>query len=180
MLIVVSLLWLFPVVVLFGRRVRSYPCARWIANVGVIILRHYVTLRWYKPIPMEQHERAKILCYSRFERLTLVWNASQRSWLTWWYISVDEWQLVWMLLVWGKDAFQGEIVRWLASFLFLLPLCVELVLSRAISEVMGELQRAAGAREAYYGIISARQCCGRAAHRWFLLKYGRAPSGEEH
>ncbi|MFT6656776.1 MAG: ATP-binding cassette subfamily B protein/subfamily B ATP-binding cassette protein MsbA [Marinomonas primoryensis] len=144
-------------VLYFGRRVRSLSrdSQDEIANVGRYLSQ---ALRHIKVVQAFTHEQHDVQRFSA--TVDLAFNVSvkriqQRSWLTLMVILLSMSGIGVMLWFGGKDVISGEISAGdLASFLFYSIIVAGAV--AAISEVMGELQRAAGAAERIMELLSAR------------------------
>ncbi|MGB7388288.1 MAG: ABC transporter transmembrane domain-containing protein [Pseudomonas neustonica] len=144
-------------VVYFGRRVRrlSRDSQDEIASVGRYLSQ---ALRHIKVVQAFTHEQHDIQRFSNtvdraFE--VSVKRIQQRSWLTLVVILLSMSGIGVMLWFGGKDVISGAMSAGdLASFLFYSIIVAGAV--GAISEVMGELQRAAGAAERIMELLSAR------------------------
>ena len=144
-------------VLYFGRRVRSLSrdSQDEIANVGRYLsqaLRHIKVVQAYTH---EQHDVQRFSATVDRAFYVSVKRIQQRSWLTLMVILLSMSGIGVMLWFGGKDVISGEISAGdLASFLFYSIIVAGAV--AAISEVMGELQRAAGAAERIMELLSAR------------------------
>jgi ATP-binding cassette subfamily B protein/subfamily B ATP-binding cassette protein MsbA len=144
-------------VLYFGRRVRSLSrdSQDEIANVGRYLsqaLRHIKVVQAYTH---EQHDVQRFSATVDRAFNVSVKRIQQRSWLTLMVILLSMSGIGVMLWFGGKDVISGEISAGdLASFLFYSIIVAGAV--AAISEVMGELQRAAGAAERIMELLSAR------------------------
>lgn len=144
-------------VVYFGRRVRrlSRDSQDEIASVGRYLSQ---ALRHIKVVQAFTHEQHDIQRFSNtvdraFE--VSVKRIQQRSWLTLVVILLSMSGIGVMLWFGGKDVISGAMSAGdLASFLFYSIIVAGAV--GAISEVMGELQRAAGAAERIMELLGAR------------------------
>ena len=144
-------------VLYFGRRVRSLSrdSQDEIANVGRYLSQ---ALRHIKVVQAYTHEKHDVQRFAN--TVDQAFNVSvkriqQRSWLTLMVILLSMSGIGVMLWFGGKDVISGEISAGdLASFLFYSIVVAGAV--AAISEVMGELQRAAGATERIMELLSAR------------------------
>lgn len=144
-------------VLFFGRRVRrlSRDSQDEVANVGRYLSQ---ALRHIKVVQAFSHEQHDIQRFSdTVERAfdVSVKRIQQRSWLTLMVILLSMSGIGVMLWFGGKDVISGAISAGdLASFLFYSVIVAGSL--AAISEVMGELQRAAGAAERIMELLSAR------------------------
>ncbi|WP_421850135.1 ABC transporter transmembrane domain-containing protein [Marinomonas sp.] len=144
-------------VVFFGRRVRrlSRDSQDEVANVGRYLSQ---ALRHIKVVQAFTHERHDAQRFSAtVDRVfdVSVKRIQQRSWLTLMVILLSMSGIGVMLWFGGKDVISGAISAGdLASFLFYSIIVAGAV--GAISEVMGELQRAAGAAERIMELLSAK------------------------
>jgi len=144
-------------VLYFGRRVRrlSRDSQDEVANVGRYLSQ---ALRHIKVVQAFTHEQHDVQRFSN--TVDRAFNVSvkriqQRSWLTLMVILLSMSGIGVMLWFGGKDVISGAISAGdLASFLFYSIVVAGAV--AAISEVMGELQRAAGAAERIMELLSAR------------------------
>jgi len=144
-------------VVYFGRRVRrlSRDSQDEIASVGRYLSQ---ALRHIKVVQAFTHEQHDIQRFSSTVDRAFdvsVKRIQQRSWLTLVVIFLSMSGIGVMLWFGGKDVISGVMSAGdLASFLFYSIIVAGAV--AAISEVMGELQRAAGAAERIMELLSAR------------------------
>ncbi|TYL48382.1 ABC transporter transmembrane domain-containing protein [Marinomonas sp. IMCC 4694] len=144
-------------VVYFGRRVRrlSRDSQDEIANVGRYLSQ---ALRHIKVVQAFGHEAHDVQRFSdAVDRAfdVSVKRIQQRSWLTLMVILLSMSGIGVMLWFGGKDVISGDISAGdLASFLFYSIIVAGAV--GAVSEVMGELQRAAGAAERVMELLSAK------------------------
>tara|TARA_R110000764_G_scaffold49780_1_gene109912 strand:- start:34231 stop:35967 length:1737 start_codon:yes stop_codon:yes gene_type:complete len=144
-------------VVYFGRRVRrlSRDSQDEIASVGRYLSQ---ALRHIKVVQAFTHEQHDIQRFSSTVDRAFdvsVKRIQQRSWLTLVVIFLSMSGIGVMLWFGGKDVISGAMSAGdLASFLFYSIIVAGAV--GAISEVMGELQRAAGAAERIMELLSAR------------------------
>lgn len=144
-------------VVYFGRRVRrlSRDSQDEIASVGRYLSQ---ALRHIKVVQAFTHEQHDIQRFSSTVDRAFdvsVKRIQQRSWLTLVVIFMSMSGIGVMLWFGGKDVISGAMSAGdLASFLFYSIIVAGAV--GAISEVMGELQRAAGAAERIMELLSAR------------------------
>ncbi len=144
-------------VLFFGRRVRrlSRDSQDEVANVGRYLSQ---ALRHIKVVQAFSHEQHDVQRFSdTVERAfdVSVKRIQQRSWLTLMVILLSMSGIGVMLWFGGKDVISGAISAGdLASFLFYSVIVAGSL--AAISEVMGELQRAAGAAERIMELLSAR------------------------
>lgn len=144
-------------VVYFGRRVRrlSRDSQDEVANVGRYLSQ---ALRHIKVVQAFTHERHDAQRFSATVDRAFdvsVKRIQQRSWLTLMVILLSMSGIGVMLWFGGKDVISGAISAGdLASFLFYSIIVAGAV--GAISEVMGELQRAAGAAERIMELLSAK------------------------
>jgi len=144
-------------VVYFGRRVRrlSRDSQDEIASVGRYLSQALRHIKVVQAFTHEQHdiERFSSTVDRAFD--VSVKRIQQRSWLTLVVIFLSMSGIGVMLWFGGKDVISGVMSAGdLASFLFYSIIVAGAV--AAISEVMGELQRAAGAAERIMELLSAR------------------------
>ncbi|MGY8810744.1 MAG: ABC transporter transmembrane domain-containing protein [Pseudomonadales bacterium] len=144
-------------VVYFGRRVRrlSRDSQDEIASVGRYLSQALRHIKVVQAFTHEQHDIERF--FSTVDRAfdASVKRIQQRSWLTLVVIFLSMSGIGVMLWFGGKDVISGVMSAGdLASFLFYSIIVAGAV--AAISEVMGELQRAAGAAERIMELLSAR------------------------
>jgi ATP-binding cassette subfamily B protein len=144
-------------VLYFGRRVRSLSrdSQDEIANVGRYLSQALRHIKVVQAFTHEQHDVQRFSATVDRAFNVSVKRIQQRSWLTLMVILLSMSGIGVMLWFGGKDVISGEISAGnLASFLFYSIIVAGAV--AAISEVMGELQRAAGAAERIMELLSAR------------------------
>jgi ATP-binding cassette subfamily B protein/subfamily B ATP-binding cassette protein MsbA len=167
-------------VLYFGRRVRSLSrdSQDEIANVGRYLsqaLRHIKVVQAYTH---EQHDVQRFANTVDQAFNVSVKRIQQRSWLTLMVILLSMSGIGVMLWFGGKDVISGEISAGdLASFLFYSIVVAGAV--AAISEVMGELQRAAGATERIMELLSARSAVVSGSERFPEEAMNAIHHGEE-
>ncbi|MBR7889821.1 ATP-binding cassette domain-containing protein [Marinomonas sp. A79] len=144
-------------VIFFGRRVRrlSRNSQDEIANVGQYLSQ---ALRHIKVVQAFSHEDHDVQRFSHAVDKAFsvsVKRIQQRSWLTLMVILLSMSGIGVMLWFGGKSVISGEISPGdLASFLFYSVIVAGAV--GAVSEVMGDLQRASGAAERIMELLSAK------------------------
>jgi ATP-binding cassette subfamily B protein len=144
-------------VLYFGRRVRSLSrdSQDEIANVGRYLSQALRHIKVVQAFTHEQHDVQRFSATVDRAFNVSVKRIQQRSCLTLMVILLSMSGIGVMLWFGGKDVISGEISAGnLASFLFYSIIVAGAV--AAISEVMGELQRAAGAAERIMELLSAR------------------------
>ncbi|RNF52856.1 ATP-binding cassette domain-containing protein [Marinomonas hwangdonensis] len=166
-------------VLFFGRRVRrlSRDSQDEVANVGRYLSQ---ALRHIKVVQAFSHEQHDIQRFSdTVERAfdVSVKRIQQRSWLTLMVILLSMSGIGVMLWFGGKDVISGAISAGdLASFLFYSVIVAGSL--AAISEVMGELQRAAGAAERIMELLSARSAVVNGSLPFSLKNIQAIPQGD--
>lgn len=144
-------------VVYFGRRVRrlSRDSQDEVANVGRYLSQALRHIKVVQAFTHEKHDAQRFSATVDRAFNVSVKRIQQRSWLTLMVILLSMSGIGVMLWFGGKDVISGEISAGdLASFLFYSIIVAGAV--GAISEVMGELQRAAGAAERIMELLSAK------------------------
>ncbi|HDY97430.1 MAG TPA: ATP-binding cassette domain-containing protein [Pseudomonas sabulinigri] len=144
-------------VVYFGRRVRrlSRDSQDEIASVGRYLSQALRHIKVVQAFTHEQHDIERFSSTVDRAFHVSVKRIQQRSWLTLVVIFLSMSGIGVMLWFGGKDVISGAMSAGdLASFLFYSIIVAGAV--GAISEVMGELQRAAGAAERIMELLSAR------------------------
>jgi len=144
-------------VVYFGRRVRrlSRDSQDEIASVGRYLSQALRHIKVVQAFTHEQHDAERFSGTVDRAFAVSVKRIQQRSWLTLVVILLSMSGIGVMLWFGGKDVISGAMSAGdLASFLFYSIIVAGAV--GAISEVMGELQRAAGAAERIMELLSAR------------------------
>lgn len=144
-------------VVYFGRRVRrlSRDSQDEVANVGRYLSQALSHIKVVQAFTHEKHDAQRFSATVDRAFNVSVKRIQQRSWLTLMVILLSMSGIGVMLWFGGKDVISGEISAGdLASFLFYSIIVAGAV--GAISEVMGELQRAAGAAERIMELLSAK------------------------
>lgn len=144
-------------VVYFGRRVRrlSRDSQDEVANVGRYLSQALRHIKVVQAFTHEKHDAQRFSATVDRAFDVSVKRIQQRSWLTLMVILLSMSGIGVMLWFGGKDVISGAISAGdLASFLFYSIIVAGAV--GAISEVMGELQRAAGAAERIMELLSAK------------------------
>ena len=144
-------------VVYFGRRVRrlSRDSQDEVANVGRYLSQALRHIKVVQAFTHEKHDAQRFSATVDRAFNVSVKRIQQRSWLTLMVILLSMSGIGVMLWFGGKDVISGAISAGdLASFLFYSIIVAGAV--GAISEVMGELQRAAGAAERIMELLSAK------------------------
>ena len=144
-------------VVYFGRRVRrlSRDSQDEVANVGRYLSQALRHIKVVQAFTHEKHDAQRFSATVDRAFNVSVKRIQQRSWLTLTVILLSMSGIGVMLWFGGKDVISGAISAGdLASFLFYSIIVAGAV--GAISEVMGELQRAAGAAERIMELLSAK------------------------
>ncbi|WP_219703410.1 ABC transporter transmembrane domain-containing protein [Marinomonas lutimaris] len=144
-------------VVYFGRRVRrlSRDSQDEVANVGRYLSQALRHIKVVQAFTHEKHDAQRFSATVDRAFNVSVKRIQQRSWLTLMVILLSMSGIGVMLWFGGKDVISGAISAGdLASFLFYSIIIAGAV--GAISEVMGELQRAAGAAERIMELLSAK------------------------
>uniref|UniRef100_A6VVB1 Lipid A ABC exporter family, fused ATPase and inner membrane subunits n=2 Tax=Marinomonas TaxID=28253 RepID=A6VVB1_MARMS len=144
-------------VVYFGRRVRrlSRDSQDEVANVGRYLSQALRHIKVVQAFTHEKHDAQRFSATVDRAFNVSVKRIQQRSWLTLMVILLSMSGIGVMLWFGGKDVISGAISAGdLASFLFYSIIVAGAV--GAISEVMGELQRAAGAAERIMELLTAK------------------------
>ena len=144
-------------VVYFGRRVRrlSRDSQDEVANVGRYLSQALRHIKVVQAFTHEKHDAQRFSATVDRAFNVSVKRIQQRSWLTLMVILLSMSGIGVMLWFGGKDVISGAISAGdLASFLFYSIIVAGAV--GAISEVTGELQRAAGAAERIMELLSAK------------------------
>ncbi|NVK74401.1 MAG: ATP-binding cassette domain-containing protein [Oceanospirillaceae bacterium] len=167
-------------VVYFGRRVRrlSRTSQDEVANVGRYLSQALRHIKVVQAFTHEQHDTQRFSATVDRAFEVSVKRIQQRSWLTLMVILLSMSGIGVMLWFGGKDVISGAISAGdLASFLFYSVIVAGAV--GAISEVMGELQRAAGAAERIMELLSAKSAVVSGSKAFPSMGLAGIPQGED-
>ena len=167
-------------VVYFGRRVRrlSRTSQDEVANVGRYLSQALRHIKVVQAFTHEHHDTQRFSATVDRAFEVSVKRIQQRSWLTLMVILLSMSGIGVMLWFGGKDVISGAISAGdLASFLFYSVIVAGAV--GAISEVMGELQRAAGAAERIMELLSARSAVVSGSMAFPSMGLSEMPQGED-
>ena len=167
-------------VVYFGRRVRrlSRDSQDEVANVGRYLSQALRHIKVVQAFTHEKHDAQRFSATVDRAFNVSVKRIQQRSWLTLTVILLSMSGIGVMLWFGGKDVISGAISAGdLASFLFYSIIVAGAV--GAISEVMGELQRAAGAAERIMELLSAKSAVVSGSSEFPSQRMAEIRQGEE-
>lgn len=167
-------------VVYFGRRVRrlSRDSQDEVANVGRYLSQALRHIKVVQAFTHEKHDAQRFSATVDRAFNVSVKRIQQRSWLTLMVILLSMSGIGVMLWFGGKDVISGAISAGdLASFLFYSIIVAGAV--GAISEVMGELQRAAGAAERIMELLSAKSEVASGSSEFPFQRMADIRQGEE-
>ena len=167
-------------VVYFGRRVRrlSRDSQDEVANVGRYLSQALRHIKVVQAFTHEKHDAQRFSATVDRAFNVSVKRIQQRSWLTLMVILLSMSGIGVMLWFGGKDVISGAISAGdLASFLFYSIIVAGAV--GAISEVMGELQRAAGAAERIMELLSAKSAVVSGSSEFPSQRMAEIRQGEE-
>ncbi|RBP85605.1 ATP-binding cassette domain-containing protein [Marinomonas rhizomae] len=167
-------------VVYFGRRVRrlSRDSQDEVANVGRYLSQALRHIKVVQAFTHEKHDAQRFSATVDRAFNVSVKRIQQRSWLTLMVILLSMSGIGVMLWFGGKDVISGAISAGdLASFLFYSIIVAGAV--GAISEVTGELQRAAGAAERIMELLSAKSAVVSGSSEFSSQRMAEIRQGEE-
>jgi ATP-binding cassette subfamily B protein len=146
----------FPIL-LFGRRVRSLSRASQdrLAEVGIYVSEAIKNIKVVQAFNHQPHDRARFATQVEAAFSVAIGRIGQRAWLTALVIMLVFGAVDAMLWVGGNDVLSGKVSAGeLTAFVFYAVMVAGSV--GAISEVYGDLQRAAGASERLLELLNAK------------------------